>query len=119
MFAEKKILKKLKFLICYVLSSGKERRHILDSDHSKSFEAHGVHNENSRTSVYSHRTYDSLIIMSAHAAFLVCKYGATTAEFVAATDARKVRSAMERYLQDRESSLSSHSLVKDTEVEKL
>ena len=110
LFAEKEIPKRLKFIICYVLSSGKERRRILDSDHSRSFEAPGVHNGHSITSVYSHRTYDSLSIMSAHAAFLGCKYGATPAELVAATDASRVRSAMERYLQDRESSLSSHCL---------
>lgn len=100
LFAEKEVTKRLKFIICYVLSSGKERRRILDSDHSRSFEKQGVHNGHSITSVYSTRTYDSLSIMSAHAAFLACKYGAVPAELVAASDASRVRSAMERYCQD-------------------
>lgn len=110
LFSEKEVTKRLKFIICYVLSSVKERQRILDSDHSRSFEKQGVHNGHSITSVYGHRTYDSLSIMSAHAAFLGCKYGATPAELVAASDVSRVRSAMERYAQDRNLNWSSHSI---------
>lgn len=110
LFAEKEVTKRLKFIICYVLSSGKERRRILDSDHSRSFEKQGVHNGHSITSVYSQRTYDALSIMSAHAAFLACKYGAAPAELVAASDRSRVRSAMERYSQDKNQSWSHHSI---------
>lgn len=110
LFSEKEVTKRLKFIVCYVLSSVKERQRILDSDHSRSFEKPGVHNGHSITSVYSHRTYDSLSIMSAHAAFLGCKYGATPAELVAASDVSRVRSAMERYAQDQNLNWSSHSI---------
>lgn len=132
LFSEKELSLRLKFIICYVLSSSKERRRILDSEISHSFEKQGIHNGHSINSVYSHRTYDSLSIMSAHAAFLACKYGAKPDELVAATDESRVRSAMEGYALDRNSKVSrshigfplsrrdcaavlmAHSLSKDT-----
>lgn len=110
LFEEKEVSKRVKFIICYVLSSGKERRRILDSDHSRSFEKQGVHNGHSISSVYTTRAYDSLSIMSAHAAFLACKYGATPAELVAASDGSRVRSAMERYTHQQSANLSSYSI---------
>lgn len=96
LFGERDIPRRLKFIVCYVLSSGKERRRI-DRDHTKSFENQGVHNGRSITSVYSQRPYDALSIMSAHAAYLACKYGSCAAELVAASDVSRVRSAMDRY----------------------
>ena len=110
LFAEKHVTRRLKFIICYVLSSGKERRRILDSDHSRSFEKQGVHNGHSITSVYSQRTYDSLSIMSAHSAFLASKYGASPAELVAASDVSRVRSAMEQYSDGHTGNLTSKSI---------
>lgn len=110
LFSEKEISKRLKFIICYVLSSGKERQRIVDSENSRSFQKQGVHNGHSITSVYSQRQYDSLSIMSAHAAFLGCKYGATPAELVAASDASRVRSAMERYAQYPNMNWSTRSI---------
>ncbi|CDF41406.1 unnamed protein product [Chondrus crispus] len=110
LFSEKEVPRRLKFLLCYVLSSGKERQRIVDSEHSKSFQKQGVHNGHSITSVYSQRQYDSLSIMSAHAAFLACKYGASPAELVAASDASRVRSAMERYDLDPAKNWSSRTI---------
>lgn len=110
LFGEREIPRRLKFIICYVLSSGKERRRIVDSESSRSFEKPGVHNGHSITSVYSLRTYDSLSIMSAQAAFLACKYGAHPSELIAATDVSRVRSAMERYLQYQDLNLSPHTI---------
>lgn len=110
LFGEREIPKRLKFIICYVISSGKERRRILNSEHSRSFEAQGVHNGHSITSVYSQRTYDSLSIMSAHAAFVACKYGAKPCELVAASDASRVRSAMDRYSKQASHNMSSRSV---------
>lgn len=113
LFAEKEISRRLKFIICYVLSFGMERKRILDSEHSRSFEkqgVQGVHNGHSITSVYSQRTYDSLSIMSAHAAYLACKYGAKPAELVAASDVSRVRSAMERYAPDGNTKVGVHSI---------
>lgn len=110
LFNEGTISRRLKFIICYVLSSAKERRRIVDSEQSRSFEKQGVHNGNSINSVYSHRVYDALSIMSAHAAFLACKYGAKPAELVAASDVSRVRSAMERYAPDGNSKVTCHSI---------
>ncbi|KAI0558798.1 hypothetical protein FGB62_186g024 [Gracilaria domingensis] len=110
LFGERDIPRRLKFILCYVLSSGKERRRI-DTDHTKSFERQGLHNGRSITSVYKQRPYDALSIMSAHAAYLACKYGSCAAELVAATDVSRVRSAMERY-QNR-ADLSMHTRLAD------
>lgn len=46
--------------------------------------------------------YDSVAIITAHAAFLACRHGATTAELVAAVDEDKVREAMQRYMAQPE-----------------
>lgn len=110
LFSEKEVTKRLKFIVCYVLSSGKEGQRVLESENSRSFDKQGVHNGHSKTSVYSHRTYDALSIMSAHAAFLACKYGATPAELVAASDICRVRTAMERYEQAPNLNWASHSI---------
>lgn len=110
LFNEGSISRRLKFIVCYVLTSGKERRRIVDSEHSRSFEKQGVHNGNSINSVYSQRAYDALSILSAHAAFLACKYGAKPAELVAASDVSRVRSAMERYAPDGNSKITCHSI---------
>lgn len=132
LFRETEITTRLKFIICYVLSSTKERRRIVDSENSRSFEKRGIHNGHSINSVYSERTYDALSIMSAHAAFLGYKYGAGPAELVAASDVSRVRSASEQYKRQTGNSnrsrqglkfplsrkecaavLIAHSLVKD------
>lgn len=42
--------------------------------------------------------YDPAGIITAHAAFLATRYGATAAELLAAVDEKKVREAMDRYL---------------------
>eukprot|EP00178_Gracilaria_changii_P024932 TRINITY_DN756_c2_g1_i1.p1 TRINITY_DN756_c2_g1~~TRINITY_DN756_c2_g1_i1.p1 ORF type:complete len:785 (+),score=147.27 TRINITY_DN756_c2_g1_i1:334-2688(+) len=110
LFGERDIPRRLKFILCYVLSSGRERRRI-DADHTKSFETQGVHNGRSITSVYKQRPYDALSIMSAHAAYLACKYGSSAAELVAATDVSRVRSAMERYR--KRSDLNMHTRLVD------
>lgn len=110
LFSEVEIPRRLKFIICYVLSSGKERRRIMEAEMSRSFEKQGVHSGHSINSVYAHRTYDSLSIMSAQAAFLACKYGAKPAELVAASDVSRVRSAMERYSPDGNTNLTNHSI---------
>lgn len=111
LFKETDIPLRLKFILCYVLSSGKERRRIVDPENSRSFERRGVHNGHSINSVYAERKYDAMSIMSAHAAFLACKYGARPAELVAATDASRIRSAIERYsVQGEKSGLSTHGL---------
>ncbi|CAN8075139.1 unnamed protein product [Agarophyton chilense] len=96
LFSERDVPRRLKFVLCYVLSSGRERQRI-DTEHTKSFERQGLHNGRSITSVYKQRPYDALSIMSAHAAYLACKYGSCAAELVAATDVSRVRGAMERY----------------------
>lgn len=111
LFKETDVPLRLKFIICYVLSSGKERRRIVDPENSRSFEKRGIHNGHSINSVYAERKYDALSIMSAHAAFLACKYGARPAELVAATDASRVRSAIERYVaQGDKPAFSTHGL---------
>jgi hypothetical protein len=43
-------------------------------------------------------SYDAVGIITAHAAFLACRYGATAAELVSASNEKKVLEAMERYL---------------------
>lgn len=97
LFNETDIPVRLKFILCYVISSSKERRRMADAEVSTAFEKQGTKNGVSINSVYSVREYDGLSIMSAHAAFLACKYGATPAELVAASDMSRVRSASERY----------------------
>lgn len=49
------------------------------------------------TSAETQIGYDPIAIITAHAAFLACRYGATAAELSAAVDEKKVQEAMQRY----------------------
>lgn len=69
-----------------------------------------LHNGHSINSVYAHRTYDALSIMSAHAAFLAMRHGARPAELVAAVDEARVRAAMDRYSPTGSTKVAVHSI---------
>lgn len=149
--------RRLKFILCYVLSSGRERRraaangscafetrtastggavggavglgsggvHAIPKHKHKHMNASAtttttqqslsiggtvLHNGHSINSVYALRTYDSLSIMSAHAAFLACRYGAKPSELVAAVDEARVRAAMDKYSPTGSTKVAVHSI---------
>lgn len=112
LFQEKDVSKRTKFIICYVLSSGMERlRREKELSEQKGEQDVTSANRLSTTTAPSaapersstgSRDYDALSVMSAHAAFLACRYGATPAELNAAIDLPRVQAAMSRYMKEKD-----------------
>ncbi len=101
LFQEKEVSKRTKLIVCYVLAKGSEKARA-DANAKQTKTEHGAARARVR-SMLSAGTgngaaseYDALSLMSAHAAFLACKHGATPAELVAAADIAVVRAAVER-----------------------
>lgn len=111
LFEEKDISKRIKFIVCYVLSTGQEQARL-----ERQIRVNGGDPSRvdvvmqSSASIYARRDYDALSIMSAHAAFLACKNGSTPGELAAAVDFPRVRAAMDRYLQHKDQNLTSFPL---------
>ena len=99
LFQEKEVSKRTKLLVCYVLAKGAEKaREAAMSKQTKSENCHGRARIRSMLSAgnYTGNDYDGLALMSAHAAFLACKNGATPAELIAASDISVITAAVER-----------------------
>lgn len=124
LFQEKEVSKRTKFIVCYVLAKGAEKaRTAAKAERNERAErerelgkndslarararsllsvtsgAGTVTNAGSKVSLGVQppvAEYDPLAIMTAHAAYLACKHGATPSELHAAADSTRVRAALD------------------------
>lgn len=136
LFQEKEVSKRCKFIVCYVLARGAEAArtaahngaplgeregsrvtHVLARARSRSLASSTLSSATPPPPPPYAGDYDALAIMSAHAAFLACRHGATPTELRLAADLSRVRALCDSHAEPDDAPQSATASSEDTPEE--